>query len=189
MDSALIVCGADKGVAFYQKLLAESAGVAAAHAKSGAEARRQFIENDYELVLIHSPLPDEYGHELAAAASERTTAGVLLVAKREIADELAQKVEDYGVIVVEWPLNVQMFHQALKIAAASRKRMLRLKTQNVELLRRIDEMKQVDRAKCLLIAHAGMTEPQAHKYIEKQAMDRRMTRREVALSIISSYNG
>jgi len=189
LESALIVCGAEKGVAFYAKLLADSAGVAAAHARSGAEARRLFIENDYELVLIHTPLPDEFGHELAAAASERTTAGVLLVAKRELADELAQKVEDYGVIVVEWPLNVPLFHQALKIAAASRKRMLRLKTKNVELLRRIDEMKQVDRAKCLLIEHACMTEPQAHKYLEKQAMDRRMTRREVALSIIASYNG
>lgn len=189
MDSALIVCGVDKGVAFYRKLLADSAGIGAACAKSGAEARRLFIDNDYELVLIHAPLPDEFGHELAAAATERTTAGVLLVAKRELCDDIAPKVEDYGVIVVEWPLNAKLFHQAMKIAAASRRRMLGLKTKNVELLRRIDEMKQIDRAKCLLIAHDGMTEPQAHRYIEKQAMDRRLTKREIAVAIIASYDG
>ena len=33
----------------------------------------------------------------------------------------------------------------------------------------------------------GMTEPQAHRYIEKQAMDLRITRREVAEGIISTY--
>lgn len=189
MDSALIICGVDKGVAFYKKLLADSANVNASSAKSGAEARRLFIDNDYELVLIHAPLPDEFGTELAIAVAERTTAGVLLVTKREMCDDLAQKVEDWGVIVVEWPLNAQMFHQAMKIAAASRRRMLGLKSKNVELRRQIDEMKQIDRAKCLLIAHNGMTEPQAHRYIEKQAMDRRVTRREIAAAVIAKYDG
>ena len=44
----------------------------------------------------------------------------------------------------------------------------------------------VDRAKCALIQYLGFTEPQAHRYIEKQAMDLRQTRREVAESILKS---
>jgi len=53
------------------------------------------------------------------------------------------------------------------------------------LLRQVDDIKKIDRAKCLLIQHNNMTEEQAHKYLEKKAMDSRLTRREVADKIIN----
>ena len=45
----------------------------------------------------------------------------------------------------------------------------------------------VDRAKCILIQYLNMTEPQAHRYIEKQAMDLRVSRREIAQGILQTY--
>ena len=48
-------------------------------------------------------------------------------------------------------------------------------------------MRLIDRAKCVLIQYLTMTEPQAHRYIEKQAMDTRTTRREVAQQILRTY--
>lgn len=45
----------------------------------------------------------------------------------------------------------------------------------------------VDRAKCLLIQYQNLTEPQAHRFIEKQAMDRRLTRLDVARQILTTY--
>ena len=187
MDNGLIVCSSQKGVAFYEQLLGEYARLIPASANSGAAARRLFIDNDYDLVVIHGPLTDEYGTDLAISATERTTAGVLLVVKNEMADEISEKVEDYGVIVVQWPLNRLLFCQALKIAAASRRRMLGLKTKNVQLQHQLEDMRLIDRAKCALIAHCAMTENQAHKYIEKQAMDKRVSKRTVAEAVLSTY--
>ena len=52
---------------------------------------------------------------------------------------------------------------------------------------KIDEIRLVNRAKWLLIECLGMTEPEAHRYIEKQSMDRRVSKREVAQAVIKTY--
>ena len=49
------------------------------------------------------------------------------------------------------------------------------------------EIRIVNRAKCLLIEQLKMTEEEAHRYIEKQAMDRCVTKRTVAENILSTY--
>ena len=51
----------------------------------------------------------------------------------------------------------------------------------------MDEIRVVNRAKWVLIEYLHMNEAQAHRYIEKQAMDMRLTRREVAESLIKTY--
>ena len=51
----------------------------------------------------------------------------------------------------------------------------------------MDEWKIVNRAKWLLIGKLGMSEADAHRYIEKLAMDTRQTRREIADGIIKTY--
>ena len=56
------------------------------------------------------------------------------------------------------------------------------------MLSKIEDIRIVDRAKCLLISYLGMSEPQAHKYIEQQAMDKRITKRECADRIIKTYD-
>lgn len=49
------------------------------------------------------------------------------------------------------------------------------------------EARLIERAKEVLMEYLKMTEAQAHRYIEKQAMDMRITRREVAESILKTY--
>ena len=50
-------------------------------------------------------------------------------------------------------------------------------------------MRLVDRAKCALIQYRQMTEPEAHKYIERQAMDTRQSRRRIAEDILQTFEG
>ena len=59
------------------------------------------------------------------------------------------------------------------------------KTASIE--EKMEEIRLVNRAKWLLIGQLKMTETEAHRYIEKQAMDRCVTRREIAESILSTY--
>lgn len=65
--------------------------------------------------------------------------------------------------------------------------MLSLQSENTKLHQKIQEIRLVDRAKCTLIQYLHMTEQDAHRYIEKQAMDLRMTRREIAEEILKTY--
>ena len=64
---------------------------------------------------------------------------------------------------------------------------LEAKQQSVE--ERMEEIRLVNRAKWLLIQCLNMTEAQAHRYIEKQSMDTRVSKREVAQDIIKTYGG
>jgi len=57
----------------------------------------------------------------------------------------------------------------------------------VTLQEKMEEIRLVNRAKWLLIEELKMTEQEAHRYIEKQAMDRCVTRRAVAEQILSIY--
>ncbi len=154
------------------------------YAASGAEARRVLVNGMFDLVLVNTPLPDEFGHEMAQTAAHDTLAGVILLAKAEIADSVAEKVEDDGVLVVPKPLSRVLFMQALRLMRAARQRLTGLQSENRRLQQRIEDIRTVDRAKCLLIECCAMSEPEAHAYIEQQAMKRRRTKREIAESII-----
>ena len=63
--------------------------------------------------------------------------------------------------------------------------MMEKKTLSVE--EKMEEIRIVNRAKWLLISELKMDEPQAHRYIEKQAMDRCISKKEVAEEIIRTY--
>ena len=187
MEGVCIGSRTDKARQVLMGLVRLSGMQAPATAACGSDARRMLLENSYDLVIINAPLSDEFGHELAIMAAEQSGCGVLLVVKAEIEDEISQKVEDAGVFVVGKPINRQFFFQSVKLVNAARRRMQGLQKENTGLKSKIEEIRMVDRAKCLLIQYQNLTEPQAHRFIEKQAMDRRLTRLDVARQILTTY--
>lgn len=187
MNRALVVSGSAKNLDAVEQLVKASGYGKITSLTSGNEARRLIGTTEFELVIINTPLSDEFGHELSIMLSETSTAGIILICKNDIADDVSEKVSDFGVCVVSKPLNKQIFHQSIMLVQATRSRMLGLKKENVKLLTKIDEMRLINRAKCTLMEYLKFTEPQAHKYIEKQAMNNRQTRREVAMRILATY--
>ena len=187
MDNVLIVSDSDKGIELLTRLLKANGINKINSVKSGAEARRMIGEVESDLIVIITPLPDEFGESLAITATEISTSGVILITRSEIADEIEARVQDYGILVVSNPISRQVFYQAQKLALATRRRLSGLKNENMRLQNKIDEIRLVTRAKCVLIEYLNMTENQAHKYIEKQAMDLRTSRKEIAQSILKAY--
>lgn len=187
MDNVLVVSSSDKGKDFLAEFLVAQDFTKITTVKSGGEARRLLNQNEFELVVINAPLKDESGEELSLMVTDISMAGVILIVKSEIADDVSAKVEDYGVFVLPKPLSRIMFFQALKLMGASRRRILGLQHENVQLQQKIEDIRLVDRAKCALIQYLNLTEPQAHRYIEKQAMDRRISKKEVAEGILNTY--
>ena len=152
-----------------------------------AAARRALAENSYDLVLINTPLPDEFGTRLALDACESSSAGVLLLVKAEHCPDIEAQVSAHGVLTLAKPTSAQLFAQTLRLLCITRERLRGMEKKAVTLQEKMEEIRLVNRAKWLLLEELKMTEKEAHRYIEKRAMDRCVTRRAVAEQILSTY--
>lgn len=151
---------------------------------SCGEARRLVDQNQYSIVIINAPLPDEFGHEAAIHMAEKTLSGVLLLAKPGVIDEVADRIADRGVLILTKPFSGPQFDQMVRLAASTHVRLMNVQAECIRLQERLQQLRLVDRAKCYLIEKKGMTEADAHRHIEKLAMDTRRNRGEVAQSIL-----
>lgn len=187
--SALIVSGTEKGSNLIEDLMRNTSGISDFfYTRNGSEARRMLIENSYDIIIINTPLADEFGHDLALYASTNTVSGLILIVKSEIYEEVCDRVEDYGIVVLSKPLSRQTFYSTVKLVSATQKRLIILEKENMKLQKKIEEIRLVDRAKCVLIQYLNMTEAEAHRYIEKQAMDMRKTKKTIAENILNTYD-
>ena len=187
MDRALIVCDSVKGTDFYKSFLKENGIVDMVVVESGPEAKRTILEYDFDVCIINGPIQGESGEHLSIDIAEKNACQVILFIKADYFEEITEKVEDYGVITVSKPINKQMFWSALKLAKVAQRRISMAKKESAKLEKKLEDLKLVSQAKLLLITNLGISEESAHKYIEKQAMDFRQTRVEVAKEIINQY--
>ena len=185
--SVLIVTASDSFVSSVMPLLPVTDYWPVTTARSIGEARRRIVETDFDIVLINAPLPDDFGMRLAIDICTNSGAGVLLMVKNDLFNDIYAKVVSYGVITLSKPTNLQMVAQNLRILCATRERMRQMEAKQATVEEKIEEIRLVNRAKWLLIECLGMTEPEAHRYIEKQSMDERISKREVAENIIKTY--
>ena len=188
MDRAIIVStNSDISELSEQLLRIDGCGKTAV-AASCNEARR-LVKNDTEpeLVIINTPLPDEFGQELAEMIAETTSAGIILICSGDVADDIADRVSDSGINVLARPVTSELLQRTIRLVIAARVRMAGVKKESADILSRIEEMRTINRAKTTLMKYLKFTEPQAHKYIEKQAMNNRQTRLEVAVRILAQY--
>ncbi|MFI3115700.1 MAG: ANTAR domain-containing protein [Clostridia bacterium] len=187
MQSALIISSTEKGNDFFISMLRQISCTKVSAVKTCGETRRLMMERPFDLYIINSPLTDETGENLSVHIATNTMAQVILITKPEHYDVISSKVEDFGVITVTKPINRHMFWSSLKLAKASYHRISKISNENNKLLQQIDDIKAVNRAKYVLIKYLSMTEPEAHKHIEKSAMDLRISKREVAQKILKTY--
>ena len=177
MGRALIVSAGASSNEYISARLTELGYARPIIVPSAAEARRRMLESDFELIVVNSPLPDEFGHELCADAVEKTDAGVIFLAKAAAAEQLLTPLSEEGVLLVTKPFSNTFFLQAIHMAAASNHRLLLLRQENQRMQEKLAQVR---------LGH--MTEAEAHRYIEKKAMDTRRDRAEVAQEILDSYD-
>ena len=114
-------------------------------------------------------------------------AGVVFLVKAAQAEQLLAPLNEQGVLLLSKPFSNTLFVQAMHMAAASNHRLQRLRQENARLQDKISQIRLVSRAKCCLVEHAHLTEAEAHRRIEKLAMDTRRDRTEIAQEILDSY--
>ena len=146
-----------------------------------------FAENSYDFVIVNTPLPDDFGTRFALDVCEQSATGVMLLVKAEHYPDISARVSRFGVFTLSKPTTSQMISQSLMLLSATRERLRRMEQKTASIEEKMEEIRIVNRAKWLLIEQLKMTEGEAHRYIEKQAMDRCISKRSVAESIISIY--
>lgn len=156
-------------------------------ANTGLQVREQFTYTDYELMVLYPPLEDEFGLELVADIAKNSNVAVIIISKNEIAEEIQQKLAFCGAFVLPRPINKAMLTHAIRYVMIVREQAIKLKAANAELLQKINDLKLIDRAKCVLIEVLKLSESQAHRYIQKQAMDQRLPQTEIAKNILKTY--
>ena len=152
-----------------------------------AGARRALLERSFDLALINAPLPDEFGPRLSLDICDGSGTGVLLLVRSEHYPDVTARVSPYGVLTLPRPTTAATVSQSLALLCGTRERLRRMEQKTASIEEKIEEIRLVNRAKWLLIEQLKMTEPDAHRYIEKTAMDRCVTRRAVAEGIIKTY--
>ena len=152
--------------------------------RDAASARRELLEQSYDLVIINAPLTDEFGTRLALDVCDRSGAGVLLLIKAEHYPDLDARLSPYGILTLQKPTSPQLITQSLQLLCGTRERLRRMEQKTASIEEKMAEIRLVNRAKCLLIERRSMTEQEAHRYLEKQAMDRCTSRRVIAEELI-----
>lgn len=130
---------------------------------------------------------DGRGVEFALKCAAASDATVVFVPVRTLPKMLLDKLTAGGVCVLDARADdgaCEMFFGQL---AAIRTAYGALVRENAGLRRKVLEAQAVGRAKCLLVERRKMTEQAAHRFIEKTAMDNRLTRYAVAKDIIKGY--
>lgn len=183
----LVAGGNDKICEFLSDLLPHESYEPILRADSVGKVRRCILDTPIDLAILNAPLREEFGTQLALDLADQNI-GVLLLVNADVFDQVCTKVEDYGVLTLAKPMSRQSIYSAIRLLTAMRGKLLRMDKKNQALQEKMQDIRSVNRAKWLLIEHHRMTESEAHYYIEKQAMDMRLPRREVAENIIRTYD-
>lgn len=185
--SVLVVSSAENFNAALPTLFSESTYTPIRVVTNTGAAKRAIAERSYDFVLINAPLPDEFGTRFAIDACESKNTVVLMLVRSDIYEPIYNKVTEYGVFTLVKPITKSVFAQCLSWMISARERLRRFEKKSVSLEERMEEIRLINRAKWALINELKMSEPDAHHYIEKQAMDSGTTRREIAQDIIRMY--
>ena len=184
---ALLVSSSEAQTQRISALLTRARVVPFDHAGSVRQALEQFDAGGIDGVLIAEPIAGSSGRELALQLKKRHCMAVLLLAAPEHADAAAALLEQSGVLVLPSDAPESLIVQTIRLLTAVRIQLEQMQHKTEKLEAKVADIRIINRAKLLLVQHLQMTETEAHKYIEKQAMDTSMRRRTIAENIIRTY--
>lgn len=160
---------------------------------TGFSDEREVFENpalsECGAVIVSLPLKGEFGLDFTAELSKKSGAAIVVLARADIAEEVQRRIKFTGAFVIGKPFPKSVLANTVKVALLAKENIERLERENIELTKQLDDEKSISRAKCCLIEYLNLTENQAHRHIQKLAMDTRRSQREIADDILRTYAG
>ncbi len=167
-----------------KEMLEEEGYAVVGEAGDGERAVALAEELRPDLVILDVKMPVLDGISAAERiAKARIAPVVILTAFSQ--RELVERARDAGAMAyLVKPFSKNDLLPAIEIAASRYAEIAALESEVSDLSERLETRKAVDRAKGLLQAEHGMTEPDAFRWIQKTSMDRRLSMRAVAQSVL-----
>jgi response regulator NasT len=165
------------------EMLTESGYEVVAQAENGAVAIELAKKFKPDLAILDVKMPEMDG--ITAAEQIITLAPVLMLTAFS-QRELVERARDAGVMAyVVKPFSISDLVPAIEIAISRHHQMKSLEDEVADLYERLETRKIIDRAKGILMKAMGLSEPESFSWIQKTAMDRRISMKQVAQAVIS----
>jgi response regulator NasT len=185
LPSARILVAEDEAIIRLDlvEMLTEAGYNVVAQATNGIEAIALAQEHKPDLAILDVKMPELDG--ISAAEKIIEISPVLMLTAFSQRD-LVERARDAGVMAyVVKPFGIADLIPAIEIAMSRHIQMKSLAAEVADLHERLETRKVIDRAKGILMAALNLTEPQAFSWIQRAAMDRRISMKDVSLAVIS----
>lgn len=166
---------------------AEQPALALVTADGLDEAERKLAQLDPALVVWQCDAPGLPALRQCVRLAEGSEAVFLLLVRPGTYEAVWQFVQASGICVMSWPAPQEVFRQTLRNLLLLKKSLRAMQEKTDQLQSQLQDMKRIQKAKSLLMNQLGMSEADAHRWIEKAAMDRCVKKREIAETIIRMY--
>ena len=140
-----------------------------------------------DLVIMDIKMPKLDGISAAEKiASNRICPVVILTAFSQ--KDLVEKARDAGAMAyLTKPFSMDELMPAIELAVSRFQEIKQLDSEIKDLQEQLKARKAIDQAKALLIKHLKLSEPEAFKWMQKTAMDKRRSMLDVATLVIEEY--
>ncbi|MDR0986818.1 MAG: ANTAR domain-containing protein [Ruminococcus sp.] len=141
----------------------------------------------YDIVIFNLPLEGRFGLDEAAAVAKKDDTFVLCAVPAKNIEKVIERVGDSGIMLVTKPFSASAFELTVRNVVKMVDKTLRVRGKLIEAETKIADIKLIERAKFVLSKTLSLTEAEAHRYIQKTAMDTRVRQVEVARGILKTY--
>lgn len=166
---------------------AEQPALALVTADGLDEAEQKLAQLDPALVVWQCDAPGLPALRQCVRLAENSEAVFLLLVRPGTYEAVWRFVQAAGICVMSWPAPQEVFRQTLRNLLLLKKSLRAMQEKTDQLQSQLQDMKRIQKAKSLLMNQLGMSEADAHRWIEKAAMDRCVKKREIAETIIRMY--
>ena len=165
------------------EMLTEAGYEVVAQAENGAVAIELAKQHKPDLAILDVRMPEVDG--ITAAEQIISIAPVLMLTAFS-QRELVERARDAGVMAyVVKPFSINDLLPAIEIAISRHRQMKSLEAEVADIYERLETRKIIDRAKGILMKAMNLSEPESFSWIQKTAMDRRISMKDVAKAVIS----
>ena len=164
------------------EMLGEAGYNVVAQASNGQEAIELVNEHKPDLAILDVKMPILDG---ISAAEQIISISPVLILTAFSQKDLVERARDAGAMAyVVKPFTINDLLPAIEISISRHKQMKSLEAEVADLHDRLETRKIIDRAKGILMKALNLSEPEAFSWIQRAAMDRRITMKEVAQAVI-----
>ena len=183
--NVLVVSSSEKFNKVFRELLSGSSFRRVTFSSSISRAKREISEKDYDIVIINSPVDGDSAERFALDISESSNCVTMFAVDNDRYEDCYFKMTSCGVFLLRKPSTRSSLEYAVSWLCTARERIRRTEIKEKSVDEKMKEIRIVNRAKWHLIEEYGIDESEAHKLILKMAMDRSMTKIDIAEQILS----